>query len=103
MTKDKQIEEMQTVVNGAFFEDFRNGNGVCIKTISEHLYNAGYRKQSGWISVEERLPEHGEHVLVYSSKYYPIVECRDLVTYMRMGNYSGVTHWMPLPEPPKGD
>ena len=46
MSKEKQIEEMQTVINGAFFEDFRNGNGVCIKTISKHLYNAGYRKQS---------------------------------------------------------
>lgn len=45
MSKE-QIEEMQTVINGAFFEDFRNGHDVCIKTISEHLYNAGYRKQS---------------------------------------------------------
>lgn len=42
---NKQIEEMCTVINGAFFKDFRNGNCVCIKTISEHLYNAGYRKQ----------------------------------------------------------
>ena len=45
MSKETQIKEMQTVINGAFFEDFRNGNGVCIKTISKHLYNAGYRKQ----------------------------------------------------------
>jgi hypothetical protein len=70
---------------------------------AEAIYNAGYRKQSEWISVDERLPERGESVLVYSSKYDPIVECRDLVTYMRMGNYSGVTHWMPRPEPPKGE
>ena len=61
--------------------------------------NVGHKSE--WISVEERLPEIGQSVLVYSSKYYPVVECRDLVTYMRMGNYSGVTHWMPLPEPPK--
>ena len=28
---------------------------------AEALYNAGYRKQSEWISVEERLPTHEEN------------------------------------------
>lgn len=45
-SREKQIEEMQTVINGALFADFRNGHSVCIKTISEYLYNAGYRKAS---------------------------------------------------------
>lgn len=109
MRKEKQIEEMAKVIHESdmnYNTTFPISMGECL---AKHgavrtnagiaLYNAGFRKQSGWISVEERLPEHGEHVLVYSSKYYPIVECSDLVTYMRMGNYSGVTHWMPLPEP----
>lgn len=63
--------------------------------------NVGHNSE--WISVKERLPEIGQSVLVYASKYYPVVECRDLVAYMKMGNYTGVTHWMPLPEPPKGE
>lgn len=87
-----------------FSERYRDmGIDIDLVGITTDLLNEGYRKQSGWISVEERLPERGESVLVYSSKDNPIVECRDLVTYMRMGNYAGVTHWMPLPEPPKGD
>ena len=53
MTEQKQIEEMQTVINCAVFADFKNGHSVCIKTISDHLYTAGYRKQSEgeWITI----------------------------------------------------
>ena len=43
---NREIEEMKTVINCAVFSDFKNGHGVCIKTISEHLYNAGYRKST---------------------------------------------------------
>ena len=49
-----------------------------------------------WISVKDRLPEKiGEHILVcYSDgwvcdQYTPVD--------------AGVTHWMPLPQPPKGE
>ena len=75
------------------------------------LYAAGYRKQSGWISVDERLPPKREWVICYSpnKKSLPIF-------LGRMGNYSDVwqqeggyicmtpvTHWMPLTKPPKGE
>ena len=108
MSKEKQIEEMARAMcapRGGGSMNFKDCiecpcDKCCLyQELANSVYNAGYRKQE-WISVEERLPERGESVLVYSSKYYPIVECRDLVTYMRMGNYSGVTHWMPLPERP---
>ena len=44
--EEMQIEEMQKVINCAVFADFKNGHSVCIKTIADHLYNAGYRKRS---------------------------------------------------------
>lgn len=61
-----------------------------------------------WISVEERLPEKGRVVLVYISdrKSIMLTHFFDDFSLVRVGMESGfsghgVTHWMPLPEPPK--
>jgi hypothetical protein len=61
-----------------------------------------------WISVNDRMPEDGQEVIIYSEggkveagvyysnefgfDYYD-VSIRDIIV--------NVTHWMPLPEPPK--
>ena len=65
-----------------------------------------------WISVEDRLPEVGQCVLVWcESRMFK--KHITISTYMR--TYSAeretyfsrrvrnVTHWMPLPQPPKGE
>ena len=86
------------------------------------LLNAGYRKQE-WISVEERLPEevYGKHrkkitVLVCMESGRVGVGSRQRVFCFNSTKlvweeldrfeWSGrriVTHWMSLPEPPKGE
>lgn len=49
-----------------------------------------------WISVKERLPEDGKYVLAYSADDdYMTVEARHKFDAFQ------ITHWMPLPEPPK--
>lgn len=49
-----------------------------------------------WIPVTERLPENGKYVLAYSADYdYTTVEARHKFEVFQ------ITHWMPLPEPPK--
>lgn len=70
---------------------------------------------SEWISVEDRLPDisHEEyliwphHDVNYSCEYIAyfdgnnwIAECEDTYHYYDY-KLKNITHWMPLPEPPK--
>lgn len=70
------------------------------------LYNAGCRKQSGWISVVERLPEEYDIILCFNGSYVQASVFLD-GEFIEDDKYEGdpirgVTHWMPLPEAPKG-
>ena len=73
-------------------------NGVTFATDT----NAG----SKWISVEDRLPEHGDVVLCHHKHTdYPIVCQWDERTGAWIDDKWSygtgcITHWMPLPEPP---
>ena len=56
-----------------------------------------------WIPVTERLPEPGEWVLAWSNGYTSAIEA-----FLEFGAWIDdafmkveVTHWMPLPQPPK--
>lgn len=57
-----------------------------------------------WISVEERLPKSGRY-LVITKKGDGMTKV-NTATYNDMGwwtyaNFGEITHWMPLPKPPK--
>lgn len=68
---------------------------------------------SEWISVEDRLPEEAQEVLCFRGT--DIGALMDVYTYIgdnkwedsyenwNYGDLEGITHWMPLPEPPKGE
>jgi hypothetical protein len=62
-----------------------------------------------WISVKDKLPKENEHVIVFDNTEGI---CRGYIRYgswqhYPIGSYAGdgclfdVTHWMPLPSPPK--
>ena len=63
-----------------------------------------------WIPVTERLPESAERYLVMRFDYVAKAPFYDLLWFENgrwwnrhfEGDYA-VTHWMPLPEPPKGE
>ena len=57
-----------------------------------------------WISVDERLPEVGVNVIVLLADGFTSVAQRlTLGWFIYVYSTSrDVTHWMPLPEPPKG-
>ena len=66
MSKEKQIEEMAKVMAyGRFVEPNENQIRLFIGE-AESLYNADYRKQSKWISVDERLPERTGWYLIFT-------------------------------------
>ncbi len=60
-----------------------------------------------WISVKDRLPEIDTYVIwVTESGFMFIKEIDkdDGAWWKEKTAYSGnITHWMPLPEPPKGE
>ena len=57
-----------------------------------------------WIPVTERLPEDGQWVLVWGhGQKIPIMMFRESGAWIddQFEFHTAVTHWMPLPEPPK--
>lgn len=62
---------------------------------------------AGWISVEDKLPPLGQMVIVYREYAWGDVKveqgCRDLNGWWRVygTRTKRITHWMPLPQPPK--
>ena len=65
-----------------------------------------------WISVKDRVPEAGVHVLVTDGIHMMVTWCEyvdnqclwvdNYYTYVNV-RFKEVTHWMPLPEFPKED
>lgn len=66
---------------------------------------ARFEEKSAWISVDERLPETEEKYLVCTTNGN--IGVGSFIDYYGKGTHLcfdcwAVTHWMPLPEPPKG-
>lgn len=56
-----------------------------------------------WISVEERLPEHGWYLAYGPTIKMEVLHFHSVEEVWSSERYYNieVTHWMPLPEPPK--
>lgn len=98
----------------------REGNGgydfASVGRIADHLIANGVTVQE-WISVKDRLPDTAERVLVcktwlgrvYKPEYgyyqdFPNQKgCWYVLTEFGYYPQREVTHWMPLPQPPKGE
>ena len=78
---------------------------VPTEAVADYLLDSGVTVQE-WISVKDRLPEDQEEVLVCTRSKNGI---RNIDKgYMAIDRFihrgcAEVTHWMPLPQPPKGE
>ena len=78
--------------------------------IADTLLDNGVTVQE-WISVDDELPEVGGYVVCIAkrnpfSRFMPMVariEENGWVNPMNEQYISEVTHWMPMPAPPKGE
>ena len=112
MSIEKQIEEMAKVMCGKSKPCFLcEVQTPCrCQTDAELLYEAGYRKQE-WISVDERLPQvTGKYICCVKDKRgntWTITADWSFEMKTWFGDFgeinNTITHWMPLPMPPKGD
>ena len=79
-----------------------------VEAVADYLLDSGVTVQE-WISVRDRLPEKGEEVLVFDTRenWTGFAWLRPDETWTALGfdfpfDLGEVTHWMPLPEKPKG-
>ena len=78
--------------------------------IADTLLDNGVTVQE-WISVDDRLPENGGYVVCIAkrnpfSRFMPMVariEKNGWVNPITEQYISKVTHWMPIPQPQKGE
>ena len=128
MSKEKQIEEMKRDLIEIFDEEYEKRRIITADFTAIKMTAKGYHKQSkpiscghenggAWISVEERLPEPYDKCLVAIKvgdknevDLAERVKCFDIRTnecyyeWLITNDWDEceITHWMPLPEAPKG-
>ena len=86
------------------------GLGDCFPyRFADHLISNGVTVQE-WISVKERLPQekvncivHYKHAYCDNDDYWEIGMCFYDGEKFQFDPAYKVTHWMPLPVPPKGE
>lgn len=71
-----------------------------IEAVADYLIDSGITIQK-WIPVTERIPDWKDGKVLVSTKYGFSI-CERTVNGRWKGQHANwITHWMPLPEPPK--
>ena len=101
-------ERLIELLDAAFLESDANYGMPSTSQVADHLIANGVTIQR-WIPVTERLPDSGKYVLLYCSDglygegHYRAYENKWYLSKITYKSIPDVTHWMPLPEAPKGE
>ena len=95
--------------DGCEFCDYADFEGCRAHFLADSLIAHGVTVQE-WISVDDRLPEEKvdcfvnyQHAYCYNDDYWAIGICFYDGKKFQLNPAYKVTHWMPMPEPPKGE
>ena len=117
MEREEAIRILDPVTTGEALAEIEYYNGFSGKTAAVQAVSdacvlaiAALREQEErrWIPVTERLPkESGNYIVYYSStaSNKPLISIRHFYGESPEAflHNKAMTHWMPLPEPPKGE
>ena len=91
------------------FDDFEEFDEETVEDIASYLIKNGVTVQE-WISVKERLPQekvdcivHYKHAYCDNDDYWAIGMCFYDGEKFQFDPAYKVTHWMPMPQPLKGE
>ena len=98
LEKVKQVDQVRSMTDEFIDREMRD--------LMRRTIRCEESTQTGWISVEDKLPEEDVRVIVYSSiktigiayQINNLWFTRDL---LMSSPCDKITHWMPLPEPPE--
>ena len=109
--REKLVELLSEIIDGGFKWHnycYESGEQLNNDEIASYLIAHGVTVQE-WISVDDRLPEekvdcivHYKHAYCDNDDYWAIGICFNDGEKFQINPAYKVTHWMPLPQPPKG-
>lgn len=104
MTREEAIWYLTPIAESASLERYKEALGLALSAL---------QNQPVWIPVAERLPENIGLYLVIEKHWLDGSPCRKVAIWNTADWFTSdrkrkeitprVTHWMPLPEPPKED
>lgn len=115
-TKDMTAAEILNYYRNLYYAEPQvTERGIVANAINDYFNQTAPKTE--WISVDERLPEPNEECLVSARVGDRVViDLGELIQYCDgrifgwmttndwdEGEGCKITHWMPLPEPPKGE
>ena len=101
IVKEKLVELLRNSPHLDIVKGYK-GNDCTFEQGADWLITRGVTVQE-WISVEDRLPEQGEEAICIAADGDMMIGKYTEWGWMFPCYFEELTHWMPLPEPPRGE